>query len=297
MSAPAAVPAARLSLDVLVDVRELVAYPFMVHALEAGTIVAVTAGVVGWFMVLRRQAFAGHTLAVVGFPGAAGAAYLGLPLGVGYFGACVAAALAIAPARQRARWRGDEPALIGTLQAFALAAGVVFVGLYHGFLGGVTALLFGSFLGVTSAEVLALGAVGAASLALLAAIGRPLWFASLDEAVAAARGVSVRLLGAAYLVVLGATVAEVSQVTGSLLVFALLVMPAAAAQRLSARPAVGLALSVGIGLAVTWLGLAAAFFSAYPAGFFLTSFGFGAYVAALAAAHARSRRAGAEARA
>src|SRR6266571_4141881 len=141
-------------------------YPFMVNAFRAGTIVAVVAGAMGWFMVLRRQTFAGHTLSLVGFPGAAGAILLGVPPAFGYFGFCAMAALVIGSADPRAgtaTYR-EESALIGTVQAMALASGFLFVGLYHGNLNGLTSLLFGSFLGITAGQVLALLAVAAGSI-------------------------------------------------------------------------------------------------------------------------------------
>src|SRR2546423_5579276 len=127
------------------------AYHFMVNAFRAGTIVAVVAGLLGWFMVLRRQSFAGHTLALVGFPGAAGATYLGISPTFGYFGFCLAAAAAIGllPGRRASAVSGysDESPVIGTVQALALASGFLFVSLYKGFLGGINSLLFGTFLG------------------------------------------------------------------------------------------------------------------------------------------------------
>lgn len=271
----------QLSWNLLRDIQELWSLPSMVNAYRAGAIVALVAGVVGWFMVLRRQTFAGHTLALVGFPGAAGAVLLGIGAAYGYFGFCVGAALVIAlSARQGGGGLAHESALTGMVQAFALACGMLFISLAGSFLIGVEGLLFGSFLGITDGDVTVL-AVGALLVsAALAAIGRPLLFASVDPAVAAARGVPVRMLGTVFLVLLGATAAEVSQITGSLLVFALLVMPAAAAQRLTARPALGLALTVLIGLLVTWTALAAAYFSPYPIGFYVTAFAFAAYVAA-----------------
>src|SRR3954454_17937973 len=174
--------------------RAMFSYPFMVNAFRAGTCVALVAAVAGWFMVLRKQTFAGHTLAVVAFPGAAGATLIGVSASFGYFTACIAAAGVIALAGQAAPGRAfsEEPAVIGTVQAFALACGLLFVALYKGFLGGVNALLFGSFLGITSAQVLALLIAGILTLGALAAIGRPLLFPSIDPAVAAARGVPVR---------------------------------------------------------------------------------------------------------
>ncbi len=272
---------AHLGWNLASDVAQVLSYHFMVNAFRAGTVTAVSAGVIGWLMVTRGQSFVGHTLAVVGFPGASGAILLGLPAAFGYFGFCLGAAAVVAAVPRRAN-RGafsEESAVVGTVQAFALACGFVFVTLYKGFLGGVTSLLFGSFLGVTDSQVLLLLASSAAALAALAAMGRPLLFASVDPDVAAARGVPVAALSVAFLLLLGVAVAEVSQITGTLLVFALLVMPAATAQQLTARPALGIGLAVAIAVAVTWVALGIAYFSVYPVGFFITTVGFGAYLA------------------
>jgi zinc/manganese transport system permease protein len=280
-----------LSWNPFGDLHQLVSYPFMINALEAGTIVAVMAGVTGWFMVLRQQAFAGHTLSVIAFPGAAAASLAGLPLAVGYFGFCGLGALALAGIAGSRRSHSAESAAIGSLQALALALGFLFVSLYHGILNGLDSLLFGTFLGITSQQVTVLLAVAAASVAILAVAGRPLFFASVDADVARASGVPVRWLGFGFLLVLGLSVAETSQITGALLVFALLVTPAATAHQLTARPALGLALSVALALAVTWLGLALAYFSIYPVGFYVTSLSFALYVLVrLARAFANRRR-------
>ncbi|WP_037361113.1 metal ABC transporter permease [Amycolatopsis orientalis] len=266
------------SWNLLADIQELWSFPFMVNAFRAGTIVAVVSAVLGWFMVLRRQTFAGHTLAVVGFPGAAGATLLGIGAGYGYFAFCVAAALVIAAIpRGGKESHGHESAATGTVQAFALACGFLFIALYKGFLNGVNALLFGTFLGITDADVLVLLAVTAVVLAVLAVVGRPLLFASADPIVAAARGVPVRLLSIVFLVLLGAAVAAASQITGTLLVFALLVMPAATAQALTARPGLSLVVAVVLAVAVTWFGLGVAYYSEYPIGFFVTTFAFVPY--------------------
>ncbi|HEX9033282.1 MAG TPA: metal ABC transporter permease [Streptosporangiaceae bacterium] len=273
------------SWNLISDVRQLFLFPFMVSAFRAGTIVAVLAGALGWFMVLRRQAFAGHTLAIVSFPGAAGAILAGISVTVGYFGAAIAAALVIAavPRSLGGRARSSESAIIGTVQAFALACGALFISLYGGFLSALlTGLLFGSFLGISPSQVVTLLAVAVVALAVLAVIGRPLFFASVDPDVAAARGVPVRLLSTVFLILLGCAAAEVSQITGALLVFALLVMPAATAQQLTARPMPSFALTILFGLATVWLGLAVAYFSIYPVGFYITTFGFAGYVLAAA---------------
>jgi len=218
---------------------------------------------------------------VIAFPGAAGAALAGIPLAFGYFGACAAGALALAGvSADRTGSLGRESAATGTVQALALGLGFLFVGLYHGLLNGVSALLFGTFLGIGDSQVLTLVVVAIVALALVAVAGRPLLFESLGGDVAEAAGVPVRALSLGFLLVLGLAVAATSQITGALLVFALLVAPAAAAQRLTPRPLRGMLLSVAIGLAVTWLGLALAYFSIYPAGFYITSLAFAVYVVA-----------------
>jgi zinc/manganese transport system permease protein len=267
-----------LSWNPVDDLQQMLAYPFMVNALEAGTIVAVMSGAAGWFMTLRRQTFAGHTLALIAFPGAAAAALAGVPAALGYFTFCGAGALVLARLAGSSRSYSTESAATGTLQAFALGLGFLFVSLYHGLLSGLDSLLFGTFLGITTGQVVALLAVAVVALALTALAARPLLFASLDPEVARASGVPVGLLGFGFLLVLGLAVAETSQITGALLVFALLVTPAATAQVLTSRPWLGIALSVGLALAVTWVGLTLAFFSVYPVGFYVTSLSFGLYV-------------------
>ncbi|MFF2080812.1 metal ABC transporter permease [Kitasatospora sp. NPDC058162] len=269
------------SWNLLADFQEMWAYPFMVNAFRAGAIVSVVCAVVGWFMVLRRQTFAGHTLSVAAFPGASLAILIGVSTSLGYFGFCVAAALVIAALGRKGRDAGaEESAVTGTVQAFALACGYLFISLYKGLLEGPTALLFGSFLGITTGQVTLLAIVGALVLAVLAVIGRPLLFATVDPEVAAGRGVPVRLLSTVFLVLLGAATAEASQITGTLLVFALMVIPAATAQKLTSRPGRSLALAVLIGFASCWLGLIAAYYQPYPLGFFVTTIAFTGYVLA-----------------
>ncbi len=264
------------------DLRQLFEFHFMTNAYRAGTIVAVVAALIGWYVVLRHQSFVAHTLAVVSFPGASGAVLVGIAAAWGYFGFCVAAAVIIAFARRAGgRWgAADESAVIGTVQAFALGCGFLFVSLYHGLLEGTDSLLFGSFLGITDHQVVTLFAVGVGALALLAVIARPLFFASIDPDVASARGVPVRVLSVVFLVVLAVAVAEASQVTGALLVFALLVVPAATAQVLTARPVVSAVLAVGLAVLTTWIGLAVSYFTDYPIGFTITTVAFAAYLAA-----------------
>lgn len=288
-----------LSWNLLNDVQQLLSFHFMLNALRAGTVVAVVAGAVGYFMVLRRQSFVGHTLSVAGFPGAAAAVYFGVATSFGYFGFCIGGALLIAalPGSGRADsglgGYGEESAVIGTVQGVALATGFLFVSLYKGFSTGLTSLLFGSIIGVTDDQVVALLIAGLLCLVVLIAVGRPLLFASVDPEVARANGVPVRLLSAVFLVVLGIAAAGTSQVTGSLLVFALLVAPAATASRLTSRPGLGVALSIVIDVLVVWVGEGVAFFSPYPIGFWVTSLAFVLFLLATgyrAALDARGRR-------
>ena len=280
--------------NIITDIQWMWSLPSMVNAFRAGFAVALLAGVVGWFMVLRRQSFAGHSIAITGFPGAAAAVYLGASATLGYFGFCVGSALLIAVLARGsgtgAGERAHSSALIAVVQAFALALGAVFLDLYGGFLSSTSAFLFGDFLGITDADVLTLVAVSLAVLVAMAVIGRRLLFASIDPAVAVARGVPVRALNILFLVLLGATVAEVSKLTGSLLVFALLVMPAATAQVLTARPGLGLLLTVVLGVFVTWFGLAWAYFGNQATGFTITSLAFACYVLAYAVKSKSVRR-------
>jgi zinc/manganese transport system permease protein len=285
--------AAGLSWNPVSDVAQLFRYHFMVNALAAGTIIAVLAGVLGWFMVLRRQTFAGHTLSVIAFPGAAAAVLAGLPALVGYLGFCGVGGVVLAAfgARDARPGGGVEAAAIGSLQALCLGLGFLFVSLYAGVLNGVDSLLFGTFLGIDDRQLVVLLAIGGLTLIVLAAVGRPLLFASVDGELARASGVPVAALSVAFLLLLGLAVAATSQLTGALLVFSLLVGPPATAQVLTPRPGLSLALAVTLGLLVTWLGLAIAYFSVYPVGFWITSLSFGIYLAARLARR-RSRQSG-----
>ena len=271
-----------LSFDLIADLRELFAFPFMVHALEAGTIVAVLAAAVGWYMVLRRQSFAGHTLSLMAFPGATGAALIGLPVSLGYYLACGAAALAMGQTtRESTRGFGSETAVIGTVQTVGLAAGYLFLSLNSAILSGTETLLFGTFLGVT--ERPGADAPGyscrCARRCSRSALGR-CCSATVDRELARASGIPVAALDVMFLLLLALAVAATSQITGVLLVFAVLVAPPAAAQQLTSRPLAGLLLSVVFALLVVWLGLAAAYFSLWPVGFYTTTFAFAIYVIA-----------------
>lgn len=269
------------SWNLLADVQDMLGYHFMWNALVAGTIVAVVAGLAGYFMVLRGQSFAGHTLANAGFAGAAGAALVGVPPVAGLLAFGVLAALGIGALEERsAHIQSRSDIAVGTVLALALGLGLLFDRLAAVPASFVYAILFGSVVGITDTDVRAVVLTAGVVLVALALMGRPLLFASVDAEVAAARGLPVRLLGLAFLVLLAFAVAQAAQVTGVLLIFALLVTPAATAAQLSARPGRAAALAVVIALGVTWAGLFAAYYLPYPAGFFITSFAFGFYLLA-----------------
>jgi zinc/manganese transport system permease protein len=279
-----------LSWDLAHDVRQLLEFHFMRNAYLAGTIVAVMAAIVGYFAVLRGQTFATHALSQVGFTGASGAALAGVAPLVGLTVFCVLAAagvLALSPSAARGGSR--ESAGIGSILGFALALGFLFATLHGGFAHDVYAFLFGTFVGVSDGQVVALAAIAVVVTGALAVIARPLLFASIDADVASARGVPERVLAGLFLMLLALAVAATAQITGTLLVFALVVAPAAAAQQLAARPVAACAFGVALSVAITWLGLALAYFSDYPIGFYVTTLAVCSYALARIARGAVTR--------
>lgn len=267
------------SWNLQADIQQLFAYHFMQTAFLAGTQIAVIAGAIGYFMVLRGQSFAGHTLANVGFAGAAGAVLIGCPPVVGLLVFCVGAALGMSllgGRKSQTQW--GQGVAIGTVQTFALALGLLFVHLSSSSnAAGIYAILFGAVLGISDRDVQIVGVTTVVTLAGLVAVARPLLFASIDPDVALARGVPVVLLDNAFLILLAFAVAQAVQIVGVLPIFALLVTPAAIAQQLTPHPAFAVGLSVLLALLFTWTGLAIAYFTPYPVGFFIASLAFGTY--------------------
>jgi zinc/manganese transport system permease protein len=266
------------SWDLLADIQILLHYHFMQNAYLAGTLVALTAGIMGYFMVLRSQSFAGHSLANVGFAGATGAVLFGIPPIVGLFLAGALAAVGIQALNEASGSSRQSDIAVGAVFTASLALGFLFIFLATAeYAANVYNVLFGNVLGISDTDVRiilwsTLVLVGAFLL-----IARPLFFASIDPDVAAARGVPVRALALGYLMLLALAVAVAVQVVGVLLIFALLVTPAAIAQEVTTRPAVAAAVAVALALIFTWGGLAVGYFTPYPVGFFITTFAFGTY--------------------
>jgi zinc/manganese transport system permease protein len=267
----------RPSWNVIHDIHQLFSFPFMRHAFAAGTIVAVLAGVVGYFVVLRQSSFAAHALSEIGFAGATGgvafgfSAVLGL-LGMSLFGAALIGALG-------KRLRGRDT-VIGSVLAFSLGLGSYFLTRYQGNASGAFGLLFGEILGISVHDVWLLAVAAVVTLVVMAAIYRPLLFASLDEDVAEARGVPVRALSVAFLLVVAVAVTAAVQVVGVLLIFSLLVTPGAIADRMCRTPGRGVALCVGLSLVFVWAGLSVTYYSRFPVGFVITAFAFAGYLLA-----------------
>jgi zinc/manganese transport system permease protein len=231
---------------------------FFVNALIAGTAVAAACGLVGYFLVLRAQVFTGDALSHVAFTGALAALAFGVNPLAGLFGATIAVALLMGSLGRRGL---ADDVVIGSIFAWILGLGVFFLTLYTSSRStadgsaGVT-VLFGSIFGIGAGQARLVALVGAAVCVLVVLIARPLLFASLDPAVAAARGVPVRFLGFAFLVLAGACTAEATQVVGALLLLGLVAAPAGTAQRLTARPYRALGLSVALAVFAMWAGLA-----------------------------------------
>ena len=272
------------SWDLLADLQMLLQFHFMQNAFVAGTLVALLAGVAGYFVVLRGQSFIAHMLSQVGVPGAAAGVLVHVSPVLGLIAFCVTAALGIGwMGRNLDAGHRAESAAVGSILAFSLGLGLLFFRLYAGSAQGIYSFLFGTILGISDRDVQLTLVVAVLCVGALAIIGRPLIFASVDPDVAEARGVPVRALSIAFLVVLALSVAVTVQIVGTLLIFALLVAPGASALLLSARPGRALVLSVLLSLAFTWLGLAFAYFSDLPVGFFITSLAFAAYLTVRAA--------------
>jgi zinc/manganese transport system permease protein len=274
--------------DLVRVAQELLRYAFMQHAFEAGTIVAVSAGVIGYFVVLRGLSFAAHALSHIGFAGATGAVLLGAAPIVGLLAFTVAAGAVMGALGQRLRGRDVT---IGLVMAWSLGLGLLFTALYRGSAQLAIGILFGQIFGITTQDVAVTFVAGFVTVLLVLAVYRPLLFATLDEEVAEARGVPVRGLSIAFMVVLAVAVSEAVQVVGVLLIFALIVAPAAIAERFTTRPSRGLVVSAVLAVLFTWAGLTVAYYVPYPVGFFITTIAFWSYILARALSAVIARRA------
>jgi zinc/manganese transport system permease protein len=251
------------SLNVVSGLAHMLSHPYMRDAVIAGGAIAVSCGLVGHFMVMREQTFSGDALSHVAFTGSLLALVIGIDLRIGLFGGCVLVAVAMGLIGRLGR---ADDVVIGNLFAWILGLGVLFLSIYTssrsgnatGATSGVT-VLFGSVFGLSDSTTLVAVAIAIGVSAAMLAISRPLLYATVDESVAAARGVPVRGLGVAFLALVGIVAGEATQIVGALLLLGLLATPASAAQRIVANPDRAMAWSVVFCVGAVWGGLVASY--------------------------------------
>ncbi len=275
-----------LSWNLFDDLASLFHYEFMVHAFEAGTIVAIVAGAIGYFVVLRASSFAAHALSHIGFAGATGAVVLGVSPVFGLLAFTLVSGITIGALGNRLRVRDVT---IGIVLAWTLGLGVLFISLYRGYATEAYALLFGEILGISATDVAITLVAGIVTVVALIAVYRPLLFSSVDEDLASAKGVPVTALSIAFMAILAVAVTEAVQVVGVLLIFALIVTPAAIAVRFTSRPSTAILTGIVLALLFTWIGLAVAYYSPHPVSFFITSLAFFTYLGVRLSEPLRSR--------
>lgn len=266
---------------------EILRADFMRNAFIGGTLVAIASGMIGYFVVIRRDAFAAHALAHIGFPGATFAVLVGIPTTLGLTLFCVSGALAIGALGKRV---SNREVSTGTILAFATGLGVLFASLATQNTSTITSVLFGNLLAISVGQIRTFTVFTVGLAVAVVVIGRKLLFASVDPQVAEAKGVPVRALGVAFMVLLALAIVMAVQVVGTLLLFALVVTPAATALAITARPAAVVALGTGIGLAAVWLGLVVAVMFNLPPSFCIVTLAFVTWLATLVATREGRRR-------
>ncbi|MBS0989640.1 metal ABC transporter permease [Acetobacter okinawensis] len=262
------------------------AYEFMRTAFVAAFLAAFVCGPVGWFLVLRGQSFASHALSHVGFAGAAAALLWGQPALLGFGLSAVVSGMGMGVASDRVVGRD---VMIGLVLSLAMGTGALCLHFLTRSAGAATALLFGDILGISLSSLYWLAALAVGCVSALAVISRPLLFASLQPEVAEARGVNLRLLDVLFLALVGIASAMCSQITGVLLVFTLMVAPAAASLRLGFGPMSGMGVAFCLALIEAWGGLYLSWLTDCPASFWIALLGSVVFASANGVAHLRGR--------
>lgn len=251
--------------------------PLVTNSLLAGALLALIGGLIGVFVMNRELSFAVHGISELSFAGAAIALLLGFDVVLGSGLGSLIAATILAFLGGRAR---DRNSIVAVLMPFGLGVGILALAMYPGRAANKFGLLTGQIVAVDDPKLLALSAISLVVIVVLAVVWRPLSFASLDAEVAAARGVPVRALGVVFMLLLGLTVAAAVQVVGALLVLAVLVIPAAAALRLSASPLLVPLLSVAFALVSVLGGILLALGAGLPISPYITTIAFLIYLLA-----------------
>ncbi len=262
------------------ETARMLEYDFMRAAFMASGLAAILAGSVGFFLVLRSQTFAGHALSHVGFAGATGAALFGISPFAGMLGMTLIAGVGMGFLGEKL---SERDVAIGMILSLSLGLGLLFLHFFTSAATQATALLFGDILGVDDAALWTLAILTPLSLIVLAIIGRPLLFASMQSELAEARGVPVWLLSVGFLALVAVAVAESAQIVGVLLVFTLMVGPAAAALNFARGLGAAVALSIALALGQAWGGVALAYYTDWPASFWITALSGAVYLASLLA--------------
>jgi len=262
-------------------------YEFMRNAFYACTIVGIVAGAVGYFLVLRGQTFAGHALAHVGFPGATGAGLIGLSPFFGLTVFTVVAGVGIGLLGERAH----RDVAIGIVLTLSLGLGLLFLHFYTAFASQATNVLFGNVLGISLRTVIVLAVLAVVILVALMLIARPLLFASLQPELAEARGVPLNLVSILFMILVAVATSEAVQIVGVLLVFALMVAPAATSLRLTRGVLAGIGVSIALAVGIAWISLSLAFLTDWPTSFWITALGTIAYLTSGAVQRATIRHA------
>ncbi|HTA10178.1 MAG TPA: metal ABC transporter permease [Streptosporangiaceae bacterium] len=242
---------------------------FMMNAWTTATIVAVVAGVVGYFVVLRGSAFPAHAIPKGAFAGAAAASLLGISTLIGLAVFSLLGALGIGTLGRR----GRHDVATALALVMMLALGAAFLSRTTEYEPEIYSLLFGEILGVSTSEILPVAALAIACIAAVAVIYRPLMLSSVVPEVAEARGIRSHRIEMCFLVVVALATAVTVPVVGALLIFSLMIGPPAAARSLTSRPLLAMVLSVGIALVTVWAAIALSYQYNWPVGFFVGMLG------------------------
>ncbi len=254
---------------------EILQYPFIQNAFIASLFISAVSAIVGYFILARKLTFAGHAFSHVGFAGAAGAVWLGINPLWGLLSFTIAAAVAVGSLGKQFRER-DVP--IGIILTLAMSFGVLFLFLYAGYAEEAYSILFGTILGINTTNVLITALFSLLTIGAIAFIFRPLLFSSIDPEVAEARGVPTNSLSIIFLILVAITISISVQIVGVLLIFTLLVGPAATAMRLSKNPYNAIGLAVLLGLLYSWVGIFLAAITNLPVSFYIATLSFGVYL-------------------
>jgi zinc/manganese transport system permease protein len=254
---------------------DILHYSFIQNAFLAGSLVAIAAAIVGYFLLARGLTFAGHALAHIGFAGAAGAVLLGIDPVIGLLVFTIGAGVGIGLLGRELR---ERDIAIGVIMTFALGLGILFLSLYSGFAERAYSILFGTIVGISRSDVLVTAIFCVLTIALTLLLFRPLLFSSFDPEVARARGVPVQQLAILFLILVAVTISISVQIVGILLIFTLLVGPAATAMRLATRPLHVIMLAILLGVGYVWLGIFLAATGTWPVSFYIAALSFGVYL-------------------